>query len=606
MNLLKRLIRYVFPYKKNVVLIFLANICYSLFSVVSLSMVIPFLSVLFEKIPPLAEKPAFAFSTQAFNGLFNYYMGLIIENSGKVTALIAVACTITLFSFLSNLFRYLALYLLAPIRSGLIHDLRRDTYHKLLILPLSFYQHEKKGDIMNRLGSDVQEVEWSIVSMLQMLFRDPLLIIIYLFSLFFVSTKLTLLTLGILLPASYFIILLGKKINRKSADAQSLLGRLSAIIEETIGGLRIIKGYNAIDYAEKRFKEENHIFYKLSKKIFIRTELASPLVEILSIFCLVIVLFLGGNFILDGTDGLSGELFVFYILIFSRLIPSAKSLVSCYYNLQKGLPSAKRIYQIIDGDEKIIETENPIPITELHDKIEYENVSFGYYPGQSVLKDVSFTLQKGKTLAIVGHSGGGKSTLVDLLPRFYDYENGKISIDGIDIKKLKIKDLRNLFGIVNQDVTLFNDSVYHNIAFGMHDATPAAVEAAAKIANVHDFIMEMEHGYDTIIGDRGTKLSGGQRQRLSIARAILRNPQILILDEATSALDSESEFLVQQAIDKLLQHRTAIIIAHRLSTIRNADEILFMEGGRIIEKGTHDELMHQRGAYYKFCVLQQS
>ena len=605
MKLLKRLIQYIFPFKKNIVLIFFAHLFYSLFSVVSLSMVIPFLSTLFSTVPAAPVKPDFALNSQAVGGIFNYYMAVVINGYGKVAALVAVAVAMVVFTFLSNFFRYMGHYLMAPVRTGLIKGLRHDIYHRLLILPLSFYAHERKGDILNRMGSDVQEVEWSIVSMLQMLFRDPLLLIAYLTSLFIINAPLTLITLVVLPLAGYLISLVGKKIKKKSAMAQQILGQLSSKFEETIGGLRIIKGYNAIDHASEKFRQENDIYYRLNKKIFIRTELGAPMIEVLAVLCMMIVLFIGSNLIIGENSGFTGELFVFYILIFARVIPPAKSLVTCYYNIQKGMPCAERIYKIIDGDEKITEVDNPLAISELKDKIEYKNVSFSYNEQTEVLKNINFTLKKGEIIAIVGHSGSGKSTLVDLLPRFYDYENGEILIDGINSKLFKISDLRNLFGIVNQDVILFNDTVYNNIAFGNEGATREAVEAAAHVAYAHDFITEMENGYDTVIGDRGTKLSGGQRQRLSIARAVLKNPQVLILDEATSALDTESEFIVQQALNNLLQNRTAIIIAHRLSTIRNADRIIFMDNGSIIECGNHDELMAKKGEYYKFHTLQE-
>ncbi|MBQ7489358.1 MAG: ABC transporter ATP-binding protein [Bacteroidales bacterium] len=605
MKLLKRLIQYIFPFKKNIVLIFFSHLLYSLFSVVSLSMVIPFLSTLFGTVPAVAAKPEFALNSQAISDTFNYYMATVIGSYGKIAALVAVAVTMVLFSFLSNFFRYMGLYLIAPIRTGLIKGLRRDIYHRLIILPLSFYAHERKGDIMNRMGSDVQEVEWSIVCMLQMLFRDPLLLTAYLITLFALNAKLTLITLVVLPLSGYLISLVGKKIKKNSTTAQTILGKLSSKFEETISGLRVIKGYNAIDHASEKFREENRIFYKLNKKIFIRTELGAPLIEVLAVLCMMIVLFLGSNFIIGEGSVFTGELFVFYILIFARVIPPAKSLVSCYYSIQKGLPCAERIYKIIDGDEKIVEVENPVHIKELKDKIEYKNVNFSYDGHSEVLKNVSFTLKKGKIIAIVGHSGSGKSTLVDLLPRFYDYDGGEILIDDVNNKLFSIRDLRGLFGIVSQDVILFNDTIYNNIAFGCEGATKEAVEAAARVACAHDFIMEMENGYDTIIGDRGAKLSGGQRQRISIARAVLKNPQVLILDEATSALDTESEFLVQQALNNLMQNRTAIIIAHRLSTIRNADNILFMDNGTIVESGTHDELMEKHGEYYKFYTIQE-
>lgn len=604
MKLLKRLVRYVFPFKKYVVFIFFAHILYSLFSLVSLSMVIPFLSILFKNVDKVAVKPEFSLSSESITNLFNYYMGNVIDTHGEITALIAVALSMIIFSFFSNMFRYLGLYFMAPIRAGFIKNLRKDIYKQMLILPLSYYAKERKGDIMNRIGSDVQEVEWSIVSMLQMLFRDPLLIVVYCGSLLIISPELTLIAVVLLPVSGYIIAFLGKKIKRNSIKAQAILGHLSSIFEETIGGLRIIKGYNAIDHASEKFRESNHYFYKLSKKIYIRTELGGPIVELMAILTLMVVLYIGGSLVL-GENTLNGELFIFYILIFARLIPPAKSLVSCYYNIQKGLASAKRIYAVIDGEERILEVSDPISIQELKNKIEYKNVSFFYQDGNEILKNINFSLQKGKNIALVGASGGGKSTLVDLLPRFYDATSGTILIDGIDSKLYKISELRNLFGIVNQDVILFNDTVYHNIAFGKKGISREAVIAAAKVAKAHDFIMEMENGYDTIIGDRGMNMSGGERQRISIARALLKNPEVLILDEATSALDAESEYLVQQAIEELLDKRTAIVIAHRLSTIRHADLILFIDNGEIIESGKHQELMDQKGSYYKFCCMQE-
>lgn len=604
MKLLKRLVRYVFPFKKYVVFIFFAHILYSLFSLVSLSMVIPFLSILFKNVDKVAVKPEFSLSSESITNLFNYYMGNVIDTHGEITALIAVALSMIIFSFFSNMFRYLGLYFMAPIRAGFIKNLRKDIYKQMLILPLSYYAKERKGDIMNRIGSDVQEVEWSIVSMLQMLFRDPLLIVVYCGSLLIISPELTLIAVVLLPVSGYIIAFLGKKIKRNSIKAQAILGHLSSIFEETIGGLRIIKGYNAIDHASEKFRESNLYFYKLSKKIYIRTELGGPVVELMAILTLMVVLYIGGSLVL-GENTLNGELFIFYILIFARLIPPAKSLVSCYYNIQKGLASAKRIYAVIDGEESIIEVANPISIQELKDKIEYKNITFSYQDGNEILKNINFSLQKGKNIALVGASGGGKSTLVDLLPRFYDATSGEILIDGIDNKLYKINELRNLFGVVNQDVILFNDTVYHNIAFGKKGISRDAVIAAAKVAKAHDFIMEMENGYDTIIGDRGMNMSGGERQRISIARALLKNPEVLILDEATSALDAESEYLVQQAIEELLDKRTAIVIAHRLSTIRHADLILFIDNGEIIESGKHQELMDQKGAYYKFCCMQE-
>lgn len=608
MKLFLRLLRYVFPYKKNIVLIIFSNVLYSLFSVFSLTLIVPFLSVLFNQIEPISTIPELKLSMDSIINTYYYYMGRLVIQSGKESALIMIAISMIVLSFLSNLFRYLGQFWLAPIRAGVLNNLRKDIYHKLVILPLSFYSKQKKGDIMNRIGPDVQEVEWSIISSLQALCRDPFLLVAYLIALLKVNMFLTLLSL-ILLPATgYLITIVGKSIQRNSKNAQQILGKMSSLFEETIGGLRIIKGYNATEYATNRFKEENDKHYQINKKIFTISELASPMVEMLSIITMILVFCIGGNFIFSG-QGLNAQIFIMYILIFARMLPPAKQLVTVFYTLKKGGPSAKRIYEIIDAQEIITEKENPKTITEIKEKIEYRDVYFSYQPQRQaqdcdIIKGISFMLKKGEQIALVGASGCGKSTLVDLLPRFYDIEFGAIEIDGTNIKDFIISDLRALFGIVNQDITLFNDTVFNNITFGMKNVTLEQVVQAAKIAHADEFIQELPQQYETIIGERGTALSGGQRQRLSIARAILRNPQILILDEATSALDNESELLVQQALDNLLKTRTAIIIAHRLNTIKNANKILFVKEGKITESGTHEELLSLKGDYFKYYSLQ--
>jgi ATP-binding cassette, subfamily B, bacterial MsbA len=610
MKLFKRLIRYVFPFKGNIVLILLFNILYSIFSIFSLTMVVPFLSVLFGQTEKVAAKPEITLSIDSLTDTFYYYMGVIIERSGQISALIYIAVTMIILSFFSNLFRYLGQYCLAPIRAGILRSFRKDIYNKIIILPLSFYSDKKKGDVMNRIGSDVQEVEWSIISTIQTFCRDPFLMIVYLITLFSVSYKLTLVSLVVLPLSGYIIAVIGKSIKRNSVKAQQILGMLSSKYEEAISGLRIIKGYNAIDHASAAFKQENKIFSKINTKIYRVNDLGSPLIEFLSILSITVILLIGGKLVLFDPS-MQGELLVMYLLVFARMIPPAKQLVAANYTIQKGMASAQRIYQIIDGEEVITELPDPVRIDTFKDRIEYKNVGFSYHENPlddkntEVLHGINITLKKGEVIALAGSSGSGKSTLVDLLPRFYDVSKGKIMVDGIDIKKYCISDLRELFGIVNQDVILFNDTVFNNIAFGKKDVTEEMVIEAAKIAQAHDFILEMENGYDTVIGDRGMKLSGGQRQRLSIARAILKNPQVLILDEATSALDNESEYLFQQALDTILKNRTAILIAHRLSTIRHTGQIFFVDNGRIVECGTHDELMHLKGAYYKFCLLQK-
>ena len=606
MKQFRRVLTYLRDFKINIVLIFFFNLCYAVFSVFSLSMVAPFLSVLFGNGTLVTERPELSLNANDILNTFYYYMGIIIHDYGQFYALVFIAITMIISTLFSNLFRYLGLYANAPIRAGISKGLRRDVYHRLLILPLSFYNRQKKGDILNRIGSDVQEVEWSVVCSLQMFFRDPILVIVFLITLFSISYKLTFLTLIILPPAGILIAKIGKSIKKNSTEAQQILGRMTSAFDEAISGLRIIQGHTATDYADRRFRKMNDRFFVLNRRIFRKTEIGAPLVEFLCILALVIVLLLGGNFVVSDA-AMTGEKLILFIVIFARIIPPAQSIVSSYYTIQKGMASADRIFRVIDEDEVIEEAKEPVSKKTFDDKIEYSHVHFSYREdgNEEVLSDISFTLEKGKTVALVGASGSGKSTIVDLLPRFYDVKEGQILIDGIDIKNLKISDLRSIFGIVNQDITLFNDTVYHNIAFGKEGVTRAMVEAAAKTALAHDFIMEMAEGYDTVIGDRGMMLSGGQRQRLSIARAVLQNPQVLILDEATSALDTESEYIVQQSLQRLMEGRTTIVVAHRLSTIRRADEILFVQGGRIIERGNHNELIALGGEYAKFCALQE-
>ena len=606
MKQFRRVLTYLRDFKINIVLIFFFNLCYAVFSVFSLSMVAPFLSVLFGNGTLVTERPELSLNANDILNTFYYYMGIIIHDYGQFYALVFIAITVIVSTLFSNLFRYLGLYANAPIRAGISKGLRRDVYHRLLILPLSFYNRQKKGDILNRIGSDVQEVEWSVVCSLQMFFRDPILVIVFLITLFSISYKLTLLTLIILPPAGILIAKIGKSIKKNSTEAQQILGRMTSAFDEAISGLRIIQGHTATDYADRRFRKMNDRFFVLNRRIFRKTEIGAPLVEFLCILALVIVLLLGGNFVVSDA-AMTGEKLILFIVIFARIIPPAQSIVSSYYTIQKGMASADRIFRVIDEDEVIEEAKKPVSKKTFDDKIEYSHVHFSYREdgNEEVLSDINFTLEKGKTVALVGASGSGKSTIVDLLPRFYDVKEGQILIDGIDIKNLKISDLRSIFGIVNQDITLFNDTVYHNIAFGKEGVTREMVEEAARTALAHDFIMEMAEGYDTVIGDRGMMLSGGQRQRLSIARAVLQNPQVLILDEATSALDTESEYIVQQSLQRLMEGRTTIVVAHRLSTIRRADEILFVQGGRIIERGNHDELIALGGEYAKFCALQE-
>lgn len=597
-------------FKLNIAFVLLANLFYALFSIFTLSMIVPFLTVLFEQVQPVLTKPEFSLTSRYAMDIFYYYMGVVVAAHGKGAALLFIAVVMIILSLLSNLCRYLGLFSLAAIRSGLLFQFRSDFYRRIIALPLSFYSNQRKGDVISRMGADIQEMEWSIFFTLQALCRDPFLIIIFLIVLFSISAKLTLIALVILPLIGYLLAFIGKKIKHYSLRSQQILGKMSALFEETIGGMRVIQGYNATEHLSRKFHHQNFQFYRTNKRIFRINELGSPLIEFLCILALLIITVIG--LVAFPTPAIAnGTIFMLYFVVFARIIPPAKSLVSTIYTMQKGLTAAGRVYEIMDADEKIVECETPKSIRSLEDKIEYQDVSYSYRDVSTaddceVLHHINLVIPRGKTIALVGPSGSGKSTIVDLLPRFYDVTFGQILIDGTPIKEYKISDLRTLFGIVNQDVILFNDTVYNNIVFGLENITAEQVYAAAKIAQAHEFITQMEDGYQTILGDRGMRLSGGQRQRISIARAILRNPEILILDEATSALDNESEYLFQQALVPLIQDRTAIIIAHRLSTIRFADQILFVKNGQIVESGTHDQLMAAQAEYYHFYTSQQA
>ncbi len=605
----RRILHYVKPYWFSIMMNIVFNILAIVFSLFSFSMIVPFLNLLFNPENLTTVKPEFALDTDTLLAMLDYYVSYIIILKGQSTALIFICLLLVIAFFLRNITTYFALYFMVGARAGTIKDIRNDLYRKIMILPLSFYSHHKKGDIMARITTDVQEIEVSIISYLDTFIKSPITILAYFAYMLGVSWRLTLFVL-ILLPIGGLIIgAIGKSLKKDSLDGQNRFAGMLATIEETIGGLRIIKAFNAIDYSSEKFNEQNGLYTRVIKFVNRKRDLSSPMSEFLSSIIISIVVWFGATLILDAaaTPGAEPSItaanFIAYIVVFSQIISPAKSFSQGFYSLQKGMASADRIFEVLDAEEVIVEKQDALELPDFNDSIIYNNVSF-HYNEVDVLHNINLTIPKGKMIALVGESGGGKSTLVDLLPRFYDVSAGHILIDGTDIRDFKISDVRGLMGIVSQESILFNDTVFNNIAFGLEHATREAVIEAAKIANAHDFIIEMEDGYDTVIGDRGMNLSGGQRQRISIARAVLKNPPILILDEATSSLDTESERLVQEALAKVMTNRTSIVIAHRLSTIQNADEILVMVKGQIVERGKHEELIEKGGVYKRLTDLQ--
>ncbi|HQH60093.1 MAG TPA: ABC transporter ATP-binding protein, partial [Bacteroidales bacterium] len=590
MKLLKKLNFLISGYWKSVILYFIYNIITAFFSLFSIAMIIPFLRILFGMDTTVTDPGTFQLSASSIQAHVNYYFGHLLTQLGSVQTLGIVIIFVFLMILFKNLFTYSAIHVITTLRFGVVEKLRNMIYDKILRLPLKYFKTKEQGDIMTYVISDTQEIELSIISSLQFLFRDPITVLVFLVSLFILNYKLTLL---ILLMLPFIVIVLGRlgrTLRKKSIRSQRQLGLLMAIINETIDGLRVIKAFVADDYMRKKMQKVNKSITKLNSKIFRRRSLSGPLTETLSVMAILVILYVGSIIVLKDQSSFAPETFIAYILIFTQLIPPAKNISSGWYGVQKGLASLDRIEEILNYPETIVDDIDAVEKNTFDKEINYENVYFYYNPGQYVLKNINLQISKGQTIAIVGPSGSGKSTLVDLLPRFYDVTDGRITIDGIDIRKIKLNSLHRLFAIVNQDPILFNDSIYNNIAFGRPDATYEEVVQAAKIANAYDFIMESKWGFDTNIGEKGSKLSGGQRQRISIARAVLTNAPILIFDEATSSLDSESEKLVQDAINNLIASKTAIVIAHRLSTVVKADKIIVLKDGEIIESGTHKEL----------------
>ena len=597
------LFRYIPPYKHLLVFNFLFNLLSAFFAVFSVAMMVPMLEIILMQDSEVYILQAWSMDFHSLKNNLYYYITLLKTTHGPGWSLLFVGIFLIVGTFLKVITSYLASYSSIGVRNGVVRDLRYQIYNKILNLPIGFFSDERKGDIIARSTGDVQEVENSIMSSLDMFLKNPVLIIVFLTTMMIVNVQLTIFVLLVLPFAGMIIGRIGRSLKKRSMKGQNKMGDILGILEETLSGLRIVKAFNAEKRMEKRFNNEIEEYKSIMNKIMRRRDLAHPMSEFLGTIVIVLVVWFGGILILDVGGNLQPAIFLAYIGIFYQIINPAKAFSQAMFNIQKGLAAFERIDRILEAEISIADIEDPIAIKNLESEIEYRNVTFSYGE-KAVLKNVNLKVPKGKTIALVGQSGSGKSTFVDLLPRFYDVQEGSILINGIDIRKLKLYDLRNLMGNVNQEAILFNDTIFNNITFGVDHASPEEVVTAAKVANAHDFIMETENGYDTIIGDRGGKLSGGQRQRLSIARAVLKNPPILILDEATSALDTESELLVQQAIENLMANRTSIVIAHRLSTVRNVDLICVFHEGEIVETGTHDELIQLNGYYNKLYSLQ--
>ncbi|MGC9331290.1 MAG: ABC transporter ATP-binding protein [Bacteroidales bacterium] len=599
-----RIFKYIWPYKYQALLNIILNIMSTLFALFSFGMVIPFLSVLFNQQELVMEMEPWAFQSDVIIHNFEYWLSQIIINHGSLTALVWLGILVTFATLLKTSTWYFANFFMVPVRNGVVRDIRNKLYRKITSLHLGYFSKDKKGNIIARMTNDVQEIEISIISSLTLLFRDPIKIIIFVATLFAFNVRLTLFVLIVLPVAGVIIGWVGKSLRKKSQEGQRRMGGLMSMIEESLSGLQIIKAFNAEKHQENRFFDANKSYTSVMNKINRRRVLASPITEFLATVTIVFVMWYGGRIVLVSGE-MESSVLIGYLLIFSQVITPSKNMSTAMYSVQKGMASVDRINEILKAENKIQDPVNPVKKVDFKDSIEYKNVNFAY-ANIPVLKNINLKIKRGQNIALVGQSGSGKTTLADLLPRFYDLKEGEILIDGINIKNITMSDLRALIGYVNQNPILFNDSFANNIAFGADHVKDKDIISAAKTANAHEFIMATENGYDTNIGDCGGKLSGGQRQRISIARAILKNPPIMILDEATSSLDTESERLVQDALNKLMKNRTSLVIAHRLSTIKNADEICVMKDGEIVERGKHQQLLDMDGIYTRLYYMQMS
>ena len=609
-DFVKILLRFVPPYRKYLLLNIVFNLLAAVLTLFSFALIIPILEMLFQintatySFMPLGTA---SLKEVAVNN-FYYYTQESIASMGAASTLALLAAALVVMTALKTGATFLSSYFIVPLRSGIVRDLRNFMYRKITTLPIGFFTAERKGDVMARISGDVAEIENSVMASLDMLFKNPVLIVVYLGTMLAISWQLTLFVFVLLPIAGYVMGKVGKRLKRTSYETQTQWGTIMAIIEETLGGLRVIKAFTAEDKVRRRFIDENQRFFNLSNRVARRQALAHPMSELLGTTAIAIILWFGGSLIIGGHSGLSAASFIYYMVIFYSIINPAKELSKAAYSIQKGLASMERVDMILNADNPVKTPDIPAPMPAPDSDIALENLSFSYDGTNEVLSDIDLHIPAGATVALVGQSGSGKSTMADLIPRFYDPTAGRVTIGGTDIRNLDIAALRSLTGIVSQEPILFNDTVAANIAFGVDDATREQIVEAARVANAHEFISEMEAGYDTPVGDRGCRLSGAQRQRISIARAILKNPPILILDEATSALDSQSEALVQQALERLMHKRTTLVIAHRLSTIRNADLICVLHQGRIVERGTHASLMapEAKGFYHRLVEMQSA